>query len=210
MKIAVFGATGNTGQALLSVAVKQGHEITVLVRNLQKLSDDIKPKLASIIVGDVLDSVAVQQAVQKQDAIIVVLGTGNDLSPTTALSEGLKNVLQAMETADVKRISACLSGFLFFDQDRLPPRFRDLTDEHERMLLALQCSTRQWVAVCPPHIADEPGTGTYVVNVGKTPGRRIAKEDLADFLIACLLTDQYLYQAVGLGYGEGTGPASSH
>jgi len=208
MKIGLFGATGNTGQAVLSLAVNAGHEVTVLVRNSQKLPAEIRAQLAGIVEGDVLNEEVVHQVVTGQDGIIVALGTGTDLSPTTVLSEGLKNVLSAMNKTGVKRISACLSGFLFFDKEKLPPRFHDLTDEHGRMLDALKACDRQrinWVAVCPPHIADDPATGKYEVLVGKTPGRRIAKNDLADFLVKCLTNDEYLYQAVGLGYGTEAG-----
>lgn len=38
MKIAVVGATGQTGQQLVSQALQQGHMVTALVRNPGKLT----------------------------------------------------------------------------------------------------------------------------------------------------------------------------
>ena len=38
MKIAVLGATGQTGMHLVAQALKQGHEVTALVRNPGKLT----------------------------------------------------------------------------------------------------------------------------------------------------------------------------
>ena len=32
MKVTIFGATGFSGQAILTEALKQGHEVTILVR----------------------------------------------------------------------------------------------------------------------------------------------------------------------------------
>lgn len=38
MKLAVLGATGQTGQFLVSQALQQGHDVTALVRNVTKLT----------------------------------------------------------------------------------------------------------------------------------------------------------------------------
>ena len=51
----------------------------------------------------------VERAVQNQDGVVVVLGTRNDLSPTTALSDGTQNIVDAMKAANIKRISCCIS-----------------------------------------------------------------------------------------------------
>lgn len=50
MKIAIFGGTGKTGLAVIQQALEHGHEVTVMVRNAEKLatlSQSIK-----IIIGD--------------------------------------------------------------------------------------------------------------------------------------------------------------
>jgi len=38
MKIAVLGATGQTGQQLVNQALQQGHSVTAVVRNPEKLT----------------------------------------------------------------------------------------------------------------------------------------------------------------------------
>jgi uncharacterized protein YbjT (DUF2867 family) len=37
MKVIIFGATGFSGQAILAETIKQGHEVTVLVRDSSKV-----------------------------------------------------------------------------------------------------------------------------------------------------------------------------
>jgi len=37
--------------------------------------------------------------------------------------------------------------------EKVTPLLRDLTQDHLRMLDALKASDRDWIAVCPPHIA---------------------------------------------------------
>lgn len=50
MKIAVLGATGQTGQELVHQALQQGHTVTAIVRNPAKLTvthDNLKVQLSS-------------------------------------------------------------------------------------------------------------------------------------------------------------------
>lgn len=53
MKVILFGATGFSGQAILAEALKQGHEVTILVRDASKVQ--INHKNLTIIEGNVLD-----------------------------------------------------------------------------------------------------------------------------------------------------------
>ena len=80
--------------------------MTAFVRDPQKLPQSVKP--TRVVVGDVLNKADVQKAVENQDGVIVVLGTRNDLGPTTALSDGTRNIVEAMTAANVKRVSVCL------------------------------------------------------------------------------------------------------
>lgn len=82
-----------------------------------------------------------------------MLGTRNDLSPTTDMSEGLKNIMKAMKECNVNVISVCLSAFLFWDDDKVPPRFNDLNADHKRMFDAVKDSGLKYIACLPPHIA---------------------------------------------------------
>ncbi|XP_028636737.1 flavin reductase (NADPH)-like [Grammomys surdaster] len=108
-KIAIFGATGRTGLTTLAQAVQAGYEVTVLVRESSRLrSEGAQP--AHVVVGDVLQAADVDKTVAGQDAVIVLLGTGNDLSPTTVMSEGTQNIVAAMKAHGVEKVVACTSG----------------------------------------------------------------------------------------------------
>uniref|UniRef100_A0A5F4WCE3 Biliverdin reductase B n=1 Tax=Callithrix jacchus TaxID=9483 RepID=A0A5F4WCE3_CALJA len=78
-KIAIFGATGQTGLTTLAQAVQAGYEVTVLVRDSSRLPSE-GPQPAHVVVGDVLQATDVDKTVAGQDAVIVLLGTRNDLS----------------------------------------------------------------------------------------------------------------------------------
>ncbi|XP_064484029.1 flavin reductase (NADPH)-like [Ornithodoros turicata] len=197
-KIALFGATGNTGQAILASAVEHGYEVTVLVRDPSKLPPGVK--VCRIVQGDVLNADVVETTVKGQDAVIVALGTRNDLSPTTMLSEGLKNIVAAMEKHGVKRISCIISSFLFWERSKVPAQYKDITEDHERMYEVIKASQTEWIAAFPPHIADEPARGNYVLRSEAPVGRVITKQDLAEIMIKVLTMDEYVGHVIGMGY----------
>ncbi|XP_075583415.1 LOW QUALITY PROTEIN: flavin reductase (NADPH), partial [Pelecanus crispus] len=165
--------------------------VTVLVRDGARLPARLRP--ARVVVGDVRDPEAVAEAVRGQDAVIILLGTRNDLGPTTVMSEGTRNIVAAMKAHGVPKVVACLSAFLLWDLQKVPPRLLPVTEDHIRMQRILQDSGLDCVYVMPPHIAAErPLTGSYAVRVGTTGGSRlISAHDLGHFLLCCLRTSCY-------------------
>lgn len=196
-RIVIFGATGNTGLCCTEAAINLGYDVTVFIRDQAKLPDTLASRV-SVKIGDILNADQVDDAVQGQDAVVIVIGTRNDLSPTTMMSEGTKNVLASMERYNISRVSACLSSFNFWEREKVPERFLNILDDHERMLEALRASSREWVAVLPPHITEEPGKGDYVTVHGKGPGRTISKHDLGHFLVSCVTDDNNVHQLCGI------------
>lgn len=58
-----------------------------------------------------------------------------------------------------------------------------------------------WVAVLPPHIADEPSSnGQFKVVHGSGPGRQIPKWDLGEFMFDSLSKPEHYHQLCGLAF----------
>lgn len=55
-----------------------GYNVTVLVRDTSKLPAD--HNASRVVVGDVLNKEDVKKTMEGQDAVIIILGTRNDLS----------------------------------------------------------------------------------------------------------------------------------
>uniref|UniRef100_A0A452V0Q4 Biliverdin reductase B n=1 Tax=Ursus maritimus TaxID=29073 RepID=A0A452V0Q4_URSMA len=206
-KIAIFGATGRTGLTTLAQAVQAGYEVTVLVRDASRLPPE-GPQPAHVVVGDVLQAADVDKTVAGQDAIIVLLGTRNDLSTGPPLCprpcwQTRLSCLHGLHALPLegRRVSSCEGSevgvwlgqtFLLWDPTKVPPRLQDVTDDHIRMHKVLQESGLKYVAVMPPHIGDQPLTGAYTVTLdGRGPSRVISKHDLGHFMLSCLITDKY-------------------
>lgn len=138
-----------------------------------------------------------EKAIQGVDGVVIILGTRNDTSPTTMMSEGTKNIIEAMKAAGLKKFSACMSSFLFMPPERVPPAFHGINDDHKRMLEAIKSSGLEYRAVLPPHIADEP-SGPYQTLFDQSPGRVISKYDLGQFFIDCLENEEYKEKVIGI------------
>ncbi|XP_054011611.1 flavin reductase (NADPH) [Hylaeus anthracinus] len=195
-RIVIFGATGNTGLCALNTAINKGLDVKVFVRDETKLPANVKDKV-EVVVGNVTNAEQVSNAIKDRDAVAVVLGTRNDLSPTTVLSQGMKNIIDAMKTHNVEILSVCLSAFLFYKPEAVPAIFKDLNADHQRMFDLLKESGLKWIAVLPPHIADAPSS-KYVIKHDESPGRAISKHDLGAFLIESLQQSEHYQKICGI------------
>lgn len=131
-----------------------GKKVKILVRDESTIPAEFKDKV-EIVKGDVLNQEDVERTVQGTDAVIIVLGTRNSTAPTTMMSDGTKNIIQAMKNNGLQKFSACMSSFLFMQPEMVPKVFIDLNADHKRMLELIKDSGLEYRAVLPPHIASE-------------------------------------------------------
>ncbi|ETN58725.1 hypothetical protein AND_009744 [Anopheles darlingi] len=197
-KIVFFGGTGMTGQCAVRSALKKGLSVRLLVRNESTVPEDFKEKV-ELLKGDVTNAEDVKKAVEGQELVCVVLGTRNDLKPTTEMSDGMTNILAAMKEASLKKFSVCLSSFLFMDPEKVPAIFVNINAEHKRMLDMVKNCDLEYRAVLPPHIADEE-PAKFATAYDKAPGhsRAISKLDLGQFLVDCLFDDEHSRKVIGI------------
>ncbi|XP_011170556.1 flavin reductase (NADPH) [Solenopsis invicta] len=196
-RVVIFGSTGTTGLCSLRTAVEKGLEVKAFVRDKTKIPEDLKDKVEAVV-GDVTNAEDVANAVAGTDAVVVVLGTRRSLSPTTALSQGMQNIIDAMKAHNVELISVCLSEFLFHDFEKTPAIYKNVTKEHQRMYDITKSSGLKWVAIFPPYIGYEAPKSKYTVLFDSSPGRQISKHDLGECLVECLENPDYYQKTLGI------------
>lgn len=150
-----------------------------------------------LIQGDVTILDDVKRTLEGVDAVIVTLGTRNKLEPTKVLSTGLQNIVDAMKQLKLTKISVCLSSFLFWEPEKVPAQFANLNAEHKAMLDTIKASGLEFIAILPPHIANEPSSEHQILH-DKSPGRIIAKPDLAKFFVDSLELSEHYGQVCGI------------
>jgi putative NADH-flavin reductase len=205
MKIALFGASGRTGKEVMIQSLVKGYHVKALVRNPEAI--DIRDEKLEVVPGDVEDPHSVEKTVEGADAVLVALGMSSN-SKATVLSEGTRNILAAMEKFGIKRIIVVSSAGLFGAKDSsfvfgniIRPLFlRKQFADKMRQFELLEQSDTEWVLVRPTGLVDALKTGKYHVTMDKPAGKRIARADVADFMLAQLNGSKYLRQLPIISY----------
>ena len=73
MKLIIFGATGGTGQQVVTQALVQAHTVTAFVRRPEAVTT--RHANLTIVQGDIVDAATVAVAVAGQDVVLSALGT---------------------------------------------------------------------------------------------------------------------------------------
>ncbi|MGR3807149.1 NAD(P)-dependent oxidoreductase [Pasteurella testudinis] len=99
MKIAIIGATGYVGNAVLNEALNRGHQVTALVRNIAKLPQHDN---LSAVAADVYDSEALAQKLAGFDAVISAFNPGWE-NPQIGeqFTQGFSAITRAAKAAQV-------------------------------------------------------------------------------------------------------------
>lgn len=102
MKIALLGASGFVGSALLNEALNRGHHVTGIVRDPEELPkrDGLTAKA-----GDVYDSQNLAALIRNHDAVISAFNPGwKDPNLYSDQVRGTKSIIAAIKKAQIKRV----------------------------------------------------------------------------------------------------------
>ena len=102
MKIALIGATGFVGSAILQEALNRGHEVTAIVQNPEKLQ--AHPKLHPQK-GDVYNEEEVARLVAGHDAVISAFNPGwSNPDIYNQQVKGTRAIISGVKKAGIKRL----------------------------------------------------------------------------------------------------------
>ena len=208
MNVAIFGATGRTGRAVLDEALNRGHHVVALTRSPDKLKVD--DENLEVVAGNVLDPKAVEKVIHGQDAVISVLGAG--MGRTTLRTEGTRQIVRAMERAGVKRlVSQSVFGLgdsastlpLYWKALVKPLILRNAYRDHAGQEAAIAASDLDWTITRPVSLRDWDPSGHYQHGPAAAMSDitlKIGLADLARFTLDQLESDQYLREMPGISY----------
>lgn len=202
--ILILGATGGTGQQVVSQALRQGHHVTAFVRTPERLT--ATSERLRVLTGTVDNSQALAAAVVGQDAVISTLGVGNSLKSSGLIARSAPAIVRALETQGVRRLivmSAYGVGATWRDVPRLPRIVmrllsRDLYTDKAAGEEVFRRSDLDWTVVYPVTLTNGPETGRYQVGERLTLRGfpRVSRADVADFLLAQVGDNAYLRKGV--------------
>jgi putative NADH-flavin reductase len=203
MKLALFGATGQTGNLVLQQALARGDSVTALARSAAR--ERVQHERLVWMQGSPTSPDDVSAAIAGADAVIHCLGIGGKGlgRQSTVVSDSVKAVLGAMQARQVKRL-VCMSnvgaggsGTWFANHLVIPIFLRWLVpiiEDKNRMETLLEHSQVEWVSVRLPNIIDGPAKPVRVSADGKRLSLSITAASTAAFLLEQTLSTQFLRQ----------------
>ena len=102
MKVALIGASGFVGTALLNELAERGHQVTAIVRNTEKVTEHDK---VTAVKADALDTYQVAKAVEGHDAVVSAYNAGwTNPDLYNDFLKGSKAIQAGAKKAGVKRL----------------------------------------------------------------------------------------------------------
>ena len=202
MKIFIVGGTGGTGRQVIEQALLENHLVTALVRNPVKLKID-HPNL-KVIKGNILEPGTFEQAIKENEVVISALGHKRFFIKTNILSEGTKNIVNAMEKHKVKRL-ICITSMgvndsrfrlgLYYTLFVIPVILLFYFLDKEKQERIIRQSSLDWTIVRPGQLTNGKKRTTY--RHGSKLGsyiftKMISRADVAHFILQEVKNDKYI------------------
>lgn len=206
MKVLVLGAGGKTGGAVVQQAVEAGHQVTAFVRHA---GDYHGPAGVAVEAGDATDAETVAGAVAGQDAVVDTVGGKTPYKSNITLEDEVaKAVIAAMQRHGVRRllvtsslgVGDSVASSTLFLRVLLTTFLRGSTADKAAMERRVEASGLDWTITRPAVLSDGPATGDVRVLDPATgeKARKIARADLAAWLVAHLDTSDHVHRTVTL------------
>jgi len=211
-KILIAGATGHSGKLLTKLALEQGYDVSVLVRDEQKIADIEHPNLHVFELGmDDVDKLAAMMT-NGFDAILLTLGIYHR-TLDTPLADITENLLKAIPENKRPQRIICMSslgagesigqGTLLV---RMMQRFSlkyVLLDKNKQEQL-IKDSGIAWTLLRPPRLLHKKISKPYKLWLGSDMPNKVAWEisnlDSAKAMLALLEDDETKNQALQCSY----------
>lgn len=206
MKVLVLGAGGKTGSAVVQQAVAAGHQVTAFVHNAAGYHG---PPEVTVEEGDATDAEVVAGAAAGQDAVINTIGGTTPYKSNTTLERDVaKAVIAAMQRHAVRRLLVTSSvgvgdsvgSTTAFVRILVRTFLRGSTADKAAMERDVEASGLEWTITRPAVLTDDPATGGVRVIDSPTgeKARKIARQDLAAWLVANLDNSDHVHRTVTL------------
>jgi putative NADH-flavin reductase len=208
MRIVIFGASGGTGRQLVAQALAAGHEVTAFSRHADTGAAGAR---LTVIAGDTTDAGAVDRAVAGRDAVLCALGGRPWRRRERVCSTAMRHIVAAMKRHGVRRVVA-ISTFGAGNTRPLVGRvprtllfgliLRSEVVDKEAMEDLLSATDLDWTVVRVGILGDAPARHVWraadddsIRGMGK-----IARADVAEFMLAQLASDAWLRRRPALMY----------
>ena len=192
MNITIIGASGGIGLETVKRGLNRKHSITTLSRS-EIVS--VEKNSLNVILGDATNKADLLNSIQNAEAIIVTLGTGKNMKPTTLFSDFAKLIVEIHRENKITIPFIFVTGFGAGESKNyvswavkifLKYFLKDVYADKTKMEEIITNSDLNWTVVRPGRLLDKELTEKYRIENKLFKGINISginRADVADFLI---------------------------
>ncbi len=208
MKIAIIGASGETGTELITVALAKGHEIIGVARTPENIASN-DPRVTKRK-GDAFDEQSMIDGIEGADVVISTIGKKNLLDKRYTLNtDGHRNIMAGMRKHGITRVIPISSFGAAKGKEIVRKGIRrnvylylrrKYYGDMRQMEQDVLTSGLNAIIVRAPMLHNNDQKSSYEVVEGNVlpDGKNISRRDLAHFVIDQVDSDQYLNKIVAL------------
>lgn len=214
MKIALIGATGFVGSAVLNEALNRGYEVTAIARDTSKVT--AKSEKLTLVTADVYNTEALAKVLKGQQAVVNTFNAGwTNPNLYDDFIKGSESIQQAVKLSGVKRLLVVggagsleiAPGVQLVDTPEFPAQWKSgATAARDYLNIIKKENELDWTFLSPA-IQLHPGARTGVFRLGTDQPvfdadhkSDISVEDMAIAIIDELEQNQFIRKRFTLGY----------
>jgi len=214
MNIALIGATGFVGSAVLNEALNRGYEVTAIARDTSKIT--AKSKKLTLVTADVYNTEALAKVLKGHDAVVNAFNAGwTNPNLYDDFIKGSKSIQEAVKLSGVKRLLVVggagsleiAPGVQLVDTPEFPAQWKSGATAARDYLNAIKKETELDWTFLSPAIQLHPGARTGVFRLGTDQPvfdadkkSEITVQDMAVAIINELEQNQFIRKRFTLGY----------
>lgn len=192
MNITIIGASAGVGLATVKRALELGHRVTTLAR--RKVEIEPNENLTEIQ-GSALNEEDLKRAISGADAVLVTLGTNNQIGATTLFSDFAKALLSLHSQEPIVAPVITLTGFgsgesrpylAWYYRGALDLMLGRVYADKALMERMITASTLRWEFTLAWFLTNGPLTERYSIETNLYLGMKLSKIsrlDIADYLV---------------------------
>lgn len=214
MKIALIGATGFVGSAVLNEALGRRYEVAAIARDTSKIT--VKSERLTLITADVYDTGALADVLKGHDAVVNAFNAGwTNPNLYDDFIKGSESIQQAVKLSGVKRLLVIggagsleiAPGVQLVDTPEFPAQWKSGATAARDYLNTIKKETELDWTFLSPAIQLHPGARTGAFRLGTDQPvfdadhkSDISVEDMAVAIIDELEQGQFIRKRFTLGY----------